>query len=921
MNGPNNFQFLCIAEPQRALAASLTEGNIKHFQYALKWGADPNVRDDRTGFTIFEQACQKKGSAEFVLECQKNGADVHTQNDNGKWPIHFATSSQDPHNIRALLSRSAINLDVPYQDRTALHMLFEVIDEQNWKNVFECIKVLLENGADFNIPNNDNRTPLGVFVKNSKNWKAKSEFWRKDILEYVLKNTNVDVDTFRKAELRNKIKELFPDTIIPSYTMETNLAVLVSMLKSHKDAKFAVAYEQYKEKNKNDTKAWKDAMNELVTAAVFSGTLVSVKKLVEDDFVFDSDSILPELLARSCNYGNSDILMYLLSKLGHMETDVKQINKEPLLSLVIKEMNILKNKDKCPYFKCLKCLLDDSRIEIDKTDEKGFIALHYAVKYKVDAAVDLLLKNSAYIGKQNMFKELPICEMSPEVLQNYLDSCITANEKRPGDDDYEINIDFSCLVPPEHKKNYTGNKSVSMNSFADEMLPVLYMAKSTDLKHLLKHPVISSFVLIKWLRLSLYFYINFVICTLFFLSFTWYVVGCYGQDDVDRFLKESLRWFSLLGVTYMALRELGQMVLHRRIYFKSLENWMEIILILASYIVLLKEDFESEMRQVISAIVILLSAVEFTLLVGTLPILSISTHMVMLKTVSKNFLKSLILYSIILISFAFCFYTLFNVSTLKKNQVLSSETVTNLNEKEEEEDKFNTFSDIRTSLLKTMVMLTGEFEAANIKFDTNSTSYLIFVLFIFFVAIVIFNLMNGLAVSDTAAIKAEAELIGLSQKVDVISKYENALKTTGNYGHLAKSIFSLFPSTFLQLFPEYLPLSYIIVTPNQSNTILIPRNTSNVESASRIDVESYLELLPLDKQPQEKIKLVIGCCVLPSFSRMDGKILKYAKEVLHSRNRKSQPTEKDQQFEIRFAKMERDIGTIMAYISDVHKKE
>lgn len=45
---------------------------------------------------------------------------------------------------------------------------------------------------------------------------------------------------------------------------------------------------------------------------------------------------------------------------------------------------------------------------------------------------------------------------------------------------------------------------------------------------------------------------------------------------------------------------------------------------------------------------------------------------------------------------------------------------------------------------------TGEFEAANIQFDANSTSYLIFVLFIFFVAIVIFNLMNGLAVSDTA---------------------------------------------------------------------------------------------------------------------------------------------------------------------------
>ncbi|XP_065095518.1 transient receptor potential cation channel protein painless isoform X2 [Ochlerotatus camptorhynchus] len=921
MNGPNNVQLLCIADPQRALAASLAEGNIKHFQYALNWGADPNVRDDRTGFTVFEQTCQKEGSAEFILECLKNGANVQMQNANGKYPIHFATSSLDPNNILVLLNNSTVNIDVAYQDRTSLHMLFEVIDQNNWSNVFLCIKVLLKNGADFNIPNDDNRTPLGVFVKNSKSWKTKSEFWRKEILEHCLQHTSVDVDSFRKGELRNKIVEYFPDTIIPSYIMETNLVVLMSMLKSHKDAKFDVAYKQYKDKHKHDTSAWKQDLKELVKAAVHSGTLASVKKLVEDDFVFDSDSELPELLTRCCSYGNYDVLNYLLSKLGHTETDIKQINKEPLLSLVIKEINILKNKDKCPFFKCLNCLLGDQRIEIDKADQKGFSALHYAVKYKVDAAVELLLRNSAYIGKQNMFKELPIYEMSPEVLENYLDSCLTANEKRPGDDAYEINIDYSCLVPPEYKKNYSGNKTIATNCFADEMLPIMYMSKSSDLKHLLKHPVISSFVLIKWLRLSLYFYINFLICTLFFLSFTWYVVGCYGQDDVDRFLKETLRWLSLVGATYMALRELGQMMLHRKMYFKSLENWMEIVLILASYTVLLKEDFESEMRQVISAIVILLSAVEFTLLVGTLPVLSISTHMVMLKTVSKNFLKSLVLYSIILISFAFCFYTLFNVRTPKNDQDASSTAAEkSANEEEEEEDKFNTFSDIRTSLLKTMVMLTGEFEAANIKFDTNSTSYLIFVLFIFFVAIVIFNLMNGLAVSDTAAIKAEAELIGLSQKVDVISKYENALKTTDINGYLTKAIFNLFPSTFLQLFPEYLPLHYVIVMPNQSNIILIPRPSSNVLSASRTDVESHIELLPLDKQPEEKIKLTIGCCVLPSFSRMDGKILKYAKEILHSRNRKNQSMEKDQLYEIKLAKMERDIGKILAYLSNSNSK-
>ncbi|XP_062555567.1 transient receptor potential cation channel protein painless isoform X2 [Armigeres subalbatus] len=831
------------------------------------------------------------------------------QNKNGKYPIHFAVSSLDPSNIQTLLRSSARTIDLSYQDQTPLHMLFEVIDQNNWSNTFECVKVLLKNGADINICNDDNRSPIGVFVKNSKNWRTKSEFWRKDILEYCLKQTNVDVDTFRKGELRKKIENLFPETKIPSYIMESNLAVLISLLKSHKDAKFEAVYKQYKEENQHDLISWKKDKTELVKAAVHSGTLESVKKLVEDDFVFDADSELSDLLARCCSYGNYDILEYLFTKIGHTDREVKQINTNPLIALVVKEINILKDKDKCPYFKCLKCLLADGRIEIDTTDDKGFSALHYAVKYKVDDAVDMLLKNAAYIGKQNMFKELPICEMSAEVLEKYLDSCLTTNEKRPGDDDYEISIDYSCLVPPEYKANYTGDKTTNANAFSDEMLPIVYMSKSSDLKHLLKHPVISSFILIKWLRLSLYFYINFVICTLFFLCFTWYVVGCYGQDNVDRFLKESLRILSLAGTTYMALRELGQMMLHARQYFTSLENWMEIVLIVASYTVLLKE-FGDDFRRVISAVVILLSAVEFTLLVGSLPVLSISTHMVMLKTVSKNFLKSLILYSIVLISFAFCFYTLFNVSSAKNN----TGTYSTATEKESE-DKFNKFADIRTSLLKTVVMLTGEFEAANIEFDTNSTSYLIFVLFIFFVAIVIFNLMNGLAVSDTAAIKAEAELIGLSQKVEVIYKYENALKTNGIDGFITKSIFSIFPTTFLQLFPEYLPMHYVIVTPNQSNAIFIPRPFHNIDSASRIDVESHIELLPLNKQPEEKIRLTIGCCVLPACSRMDAKIMKYAKEILHSRNRKSRTVDRMQPMEARLNKIERDVGKILEYLS------
>ncbi|XP_058462098.1 transient receptor potential cation channel protein painless-like [Malaya genurostris] len=687
--------------------------------------------------------------------------------------------------------------------------------------------------------------------------------------------------------------------------MEPTLTTLITLLKSHNEVAFTQALGQFKN-NKTNANEWRNDLNEMMNVAVQYGKLSLVKRLTNEDYVFDAESDLSSHLARCSSSGHHELLAFILSKTGYLAADIQAINSFPLISLVIKEINTLKDSRKCPFFKCLYILLDDNRVDIDKQDEQGFSALHYAVKYKVDAAVELLLNRSAYIGTKNAFKELPICEMNPRILEEYLNSCITANDKRPGDEAYEVNFDFSCLVPPKCKSSIRNDYPDH-----DEMLPIVYMSHSDDLKYLLKHPLISSFMLIKWLRLSIYFYINLVICTISFLAFTSYVVGCYGQENVDRWIKEILRITSLFGTTYMALRELGQMLLHATMYFSSIENWMEIALIGVSYTVLLNE-FPSETRQILSAAVIMLSAMEFTLLVGTLPILSISTHMVMLKTVSKNFLKSLILYSIILISFAFCFYTLFKVNN--SANYLSNESAN------EKDDKFNDFGDVGSSLLKTVVMLTGEFEAADIKFR-NSISYLIFVLFLFFVTLVIFNLMNGLAVSDTVAIKTAAELIGLSQKVEVISRYEHALyhsKPNAN-GMLIKLIFFIFPQNFLQLFPNYLPLHRVIVTPNQSNAIFIPHFRKHTDTETgKVDVESNIELLADGGDQNERVKLIVGCCILPSFSKMDSKIMKYAKEILHSRNRRNYavPEQSSQSVEMRLAKLEGNMELILQRLSN-----
>uniref|UniRef100_A0A8W7JW41 Ion transport domain-containing protein n=1 Tax=Anopheles albimanus TaxID=7167 RepID=A0A8W7JW41_ANOAL len=478
-------------------------------------------------------------------------------------------------------------------------------------------------------------------------------------------------------------------------------------------------------------------------------------------------------------------------------------------------------------------------------------------------------------------------------------------------DNYE-KIDFSNFVPPAHKAHHSDSSRTPVGLlYDDEMLPILRMAQYSDMKHLLRHPVISSILLLKWFKLSVFFYINLLICTVFFVSFIFYVVFCYGRDDAP--FKLFFYSLSLIGLLYLILRELIQFLLNMRVYVRSPENYMEIALILAASSVLLYE-FGDDARRVASALVILLTALEFTLLVGTLPLLSISTHMVMLKTVSKNFLKCLVLYSIILLAFAFSFYTLFRV-----NDSNASDKATTSEAPNGDDDQFNQFSDIPLSLMKTAVMLTGghlihycEFEAANIKFQ--GVTYVVFALFLFFVSIVLFNLMNGLAVSDTTTIKAESELIGLIQKVFVIYKYENALKTSKPIRCITDNMSWLYPANSLQLFPNTVPLRHITIKPNRSNTIMIP---SLVERGTLDPEKGTLEMkrsAESDRMLPQTDTFSTNCCVFRFNRGMDGKIVKYALEILHSRQ------ESVGSIEYRISRIEQSLESIKAMILALSSK-
>jgi hypothetical protein len=101
---------------------------------------------------------------------------------------------------------------------------------------------------------------------------------------------------------------------------------------------------------------------------------------------------------------------------------------------------------------------------------------------------------------------------------------------------------------------------------------------------------------------------------------------------------------------------------------RSLINWFEVALILLAWVVL-SDDIEIyEYQRVLRAVLILFAAFEFLNIIGNLPILSVSTHMVMLKRVTITFFKSIALYSILILSFALVFYSLYGEDQILKQK-------------------------------------------------------------------------------------------------------------------------------------------------------------------------------------------------------------------------------------------------------------
>ena len=91
-----------------------------------------------------------------------------------------------------------------------------------------------------------------------------------------------------------------------------------------------------------------------------------------------------------------------------------------------------------------------------------------------------------------------------------------------------------------------------------------------------------------------------------------------------------------------------------------------------------------------------------------------------------------------------------------------------------EDHDYTFFDTFGLSIVKTFTMFVGELEFGDLPIQTG-VGYIYLLGFVFLIVVVLMNLLNGLAVSDTGVIRAEAEVYAYKTQVDIISYMESTI--------------------------------------------------------------------------------------------------------------------------------------------------
>ncbi|CAG9806958.1 unnamed protein product [Chironomus riparius] len=839
------------------LHKAFEEKSQKRFIEALEvFEVDPNATADNDPRTVFERILNTPDSAWYIEKCIEYGADFNVKNMNNEYPIHYLIKSLCIKNLKAVerflrIDESKVKAS-PYvnvkdiRDQNCLHIIAEKLNDENKDDIIELMCTLLSYGCNINSPNDDQETPFFIVVRELLKWENGQE-----VFDKLLASTTIDFHTHKGDEIIKMVKDKYIATIPEREKFVMCYEEMKKLLESGDINKFETLFSYYKP---DSDQSFLDDCYSYLEIAVQKSYINIVDLLIKKRINFNrlpvankANRITPPFLA----YKNANVGIFksfLLAK-EHQKFPAQYRNIQCKSEYEI-EFYCGENKDKTllhQFFsnvkgnqsvkncktikmsknekKCFKLLINDIRCDQDylnALDEEGKPVIYYAVKYSVDYMTFKLLEKGAYIGHV-------VTKIRNSLLSDLLDSSITSNDEFHDSKEYEITANYGFLMPPiesckDVRANSQGKDNISMHTFNGnsrkgsqedleqnnltkttqdvkkqqhlEMNVIKSLAEDYDYRQFVMHPVLSSFIFLKWKKIRFVLHVNLMTTLLFILTFIPYIM-------IDRYIKENKKVLEssnaedgeimkesevvilinriFLGLAFfsvflMIVREACQFSLSKKSYFLSISNWMDLILIIASLIFL----FTEIELPILQTLIIILATSECFHRFGYLPYLSVSLHAKIFRKVLGTFLKSLAFFSIMIVGFMLASYTLYreNIARLMSTTLIMNITKAELTSRKVIENPLEYIG------------------VLGISASVDDNTYIgLCALILFIVALLLLNLLNALTVSDTQEIKSDSKLIDLCERISVMCNQENLYSGTGKINDLMHNAVSLFSET------------------------------------------------------------------------------------------------------------------------------
>merc|ERR1711892_1103582 len=539
----------------------------------------------------------------------------------------------------------------------------------------------------------------------------------------------------------------------------------------------------------------------------------------------------------------------------------------------------------------VQLLLEKESVALNISDhESGDTALHVAARNGHHTIVQLLHKKGASLGLRNKDGETSmelLGNIPASSLEEILDSCIVG--EREGNR-FQMTIDFPFLSFGQQDSNgkladlvsvtstktpddeETKEGSITVQTTETEPWPettsILFLTQSKEHLHLLEHPVITTFLYMKWKSIEQFYYIKFPFVLIFVAFVHAYSFLLNNNRYTNKDSTTAIYWITFVMLMVFTLRELaawpaliseairnlksssGMLSSIKNLsdpcltYLKHPENSLRILLILSTYLLLFLPRDRIQ-KQELSALTVLLSWVYGLFFTANFP--GIAIYATMFTTISKNFFKILLWLFWFVFAFSLTFFFLFHST-----------------EQDEEGNLINpSFKSVKESVIKTIVMVfTGELDFGGIEFSSSFGKF-IFLVFVFFIMLVFMNLLNGLAISDIGIIQKESEINAQIARMKIICNYEAmcissiALQKYGGFalvsqklkGSLAKFSFNSKNQCWTGINCDLVPKDML----EDARVLVVNRSLDSEEPAEEVGMKEMMERMGKMEQTLEKI--------------------------------------------------------------------